>query len=274
MLSLANTVDANGEYLFAGNKSQTQPFVKDLTGNYVYQGDQGQRFVQVGNSRDVAAGDSGFDVFLNVKNGNGNLLATHNPANTGTGAIGSPQVNNPAQLTGGTYTISFTGEPLVATATDAAGATVAGPQTYEDGGGLVFDGISVDFVGQPLVGDTFSVGPNQQQNIFQSIDNLVSALRNPDNNVQNEVNRALENVDSGMDNISRVRSYVGARLSSIETVKYANEDLSSQLEQTLSSIENVDILEAASQLTLQTTSLQAAQASFVRVQNLSLFNFL
>jgi flagellar hook-associated protein 3 FlgL len=36
----------------------------------------------------------------------------------------------------------------------------------------------------------------------------------------------------------------------------------------------LDMVEAASRLSRQTTTLEAAQASFVRVQNLSIFNFL
>ena len=127
MLSLANTVDANGEYIFAGNKSQTQPFVRDVSGNVLFQGDQGQRELKVGDTRRIADGDSGFDVFFNLQNGANGLASAHDPSNTGTGAIGTPQVVDSALLTGQTYTIDFAGDPLTATVTNASGTVVAGP---------------------------------------------------------------------------------------------------------------------------------------------------
>ena len=46
LYDLMNAQDENGEHLFAGNQSQTQPFTKDSNGNYIYQGDNGQRFSQ------------------------------------------------------------------------------------------------------------------------------------------------------------------------------------------------------------------------------------
>lgn len=57
LLSLANTKDANGDYLFAGYATSTQPYT-NLFGNY--QGDEGQR---------------------NLKVGEGVLIATNDPAN-------------------------------------------------------------------------------------------------------------------------------------------------------------------------------------------------
>ena len=42
----------------------------------------------------------------------------------------------------------------------------------------------------------------------------------------------------------------------------------------LSQIEDIDIAEAASRLSLQAITLEAAQQSFIRIQGLNLFNFL
>ncbi len=72
IIGLANTVDANGEYLFAGFNVDTAPFT--VTENppasglfdYAYTGDLGQRSVQIGATRQVAVGDPGQDVFMNI----------------------------------------------------------------------------------------------------------------------------------------------------------------------------------------------------------------
>lgn len=66
MLAVANSKDSNGEFVFAGFQSQTQPFVDGGSGTYTYNGDQGQRNLQVSPTRQVALGDSGQDVFMNI----------------------------------------------------------------------------------------------------------------------------------------------------------------------------------------------------------------
>lgn len=74
MLAIANTRDANGDYLFAGYRSNTPAFEKtDLAGTpgTEYKGDQGSRTMQVSSSRfmpvsfggEVAFGSEGDGVF-------------------------------------------------------------------------------------------------------------------------------------------------------------------------------------------------------------------
>jgi flagellar hook-associated protein 3 FlgL len=65
LVGLANTKNANGEYLFSGFKSTTQPFSKDTVnvGAYVYAGDTNSRLIQIDSSRQVADGDPGTNVF-------------------------------------------------------------------------------------------------------------------------------------------------------------------------------------------------------------------
>jgi len=58
LLALANTQDGNGEYLFGGFSTQTQPFTLSA-GGATYNGDQGQRQVQIAAGQTVADSDSG-----------------------------------------------------------------------------------------------------------------------------------------------------------------------------------------------------------------------
>ena len=58
LLQLANQKDGNGRFLFAGNLDATTP-VGLTNGVFVYNGDQGHREIQIGESRTVADGDSG-----------------------------------------------------------------------------------------------------------------------------------------------------------------------------------------------------------------------
>jgi flagellar hook-associated protein 3 FlgL len=64
LVGMANTRNANGEYLFSGFKSTTQPFSKNTAGGgYTYAGDGYQRTIQIGETRQIADGDPGINVF-------------------------------------------------------------------------------------------------------------------------------------------------------------------------------------------------------------------
>jgi flagellar hook-associated protein 3 FlgL len=76
ILSQANSQDGNGEYLFSGFKGRVQPFVGGPP--FAYNGDMGQRELQISATRRLADRDNGFDVFMNVPTGAGsqNLFDT------------------------------------------------------------------------------------------------------------------------------------------------------------------------------------------------------
>ncbi|WP_051452897.1 flagellar hook-associated protein FlgL [Dechloromonas agitata] len=68
LISLANTQDGNGRYVFAGFQSTTKPFSGSPV---VYAGDDGQQKLQVTASQYVTTNLSGNDVFMNVVDANG-----------------------------------------------------------------------------------------------------------------------------------------------------------------------------------------------------------
>lgn len=64
MVGLSNTRSANGEYIFSGFKSNIPAYRWDSAANqYIYQGDDSQRRLQIGPTRQLADGNSGFNVF-------------------------------------------------------------------------------------------------------------------------------------------------------------------------------------------------------------------
>ena len=87
-------------------KSAT-PFTIAAGGSVVYNGDQGQRTLQISDSRFVAINDSGADVFQRIPEGNGTFVLGVNAANTGTGTLGTSSVVNPAAWVADTYTVTF-----------------------------------------------------------------------------------------------------------------------------------------------------------------------
>ena len=71
-----------------------------------------------------------------------------------------------------------------------------------------------------------------------------------------------------------LQAQIGSRLNSIDDVRNAHADRELTSRTVLSQLEDLDFAEALSNLTQQSFILEAAQQSFVRVSNLTLFNFL
>jgi flagellar hook-associated protein 3 FlgL len=63
LLGLANSRDATGNYMFSGFQTATPPFSESAAGVVQYDGDQGQRLMQVDSTRQMAASSPGQTVF-------------------------------------------------------------------------------------------------------------------------------------------------------------------------------------------------------------------
>jgi flagellar hook-associated protein 3 FlgL len=68
LLNLANSRNARGEYLFSGFLGKTESFVRNPDNTYSYQGDEGQRSLQVASSTTVKINDNGQRLFEDVIN--------------------------------------------------------------------------------------------------------------------------------------------------------------------------------------------------------------
>ncbi|MDT8405742.1 MAG: flagellar hook-associated protein FlgL [Methylococcales bacterium] len=89
-----------------------------------------------------------------------------------------------------------------------------------------------------------------------------------------QTNAALTDLDNALSRILEVRTSVGARLRSLDNQENFNADFILDTQVSLSATRDVDLTEAITRLNAQNVALQAAQQTFTRVQNLSLFNFL
>ncbi len=274
LVELGNAKDANGEYLFSGYQGRTQPFTQDANGVYSYNGDEGQRFLQVGPTRQVAIGDAGKEVFGNIKT----IQAISNPVNSGSGAITAGAVVQPDDYQPHNFTITFTSPNLYKITNSSTSQTIRSNQAYEADEKINFNGIEVTIDGLPQTGDSFIVAPAANENVFNSVSDVISTLQSAPNGgpglkqFHEDVNNAINNIDQAMDAISNTHTKIGGRLNAIESQEGVNDAFAFQMEKSISELKDLDFVDAISKFNLQLTALQAAQSAYLKIQNLSLFN--
>ncbi|HAW19271.1 MAG TPA: flagellar hook-associated protein 3, partial [Flavobacteriales bacterium] len=90
----------------------------------------------------------------------------------------------------------------------------------------------------------------------------------------NDLSQSLSTLDQALEHLQSRRTIVGNRLQALDTRTNENADERLTLQTDISELEDIDFAEAVSRLNLQSTALQAAQQAYIKIQGLSLFNFL
>jgi flagellar hook-associated protein 3 FlgL len=283
LIGLANATDGSGNYLFSGYQTSSAPYAVTASG-VQYQGDQGQRLLQVDISRQIGVSDTGNNVFGNVRTGNGTFLAAAAGNNTGSGIISPGSVVNAAALPliGINYRLDFKVAAGVTTfdVVDLTGTSPTVTLPYVSGQAISFGGMQFDITGSPADGDQFTIQPSTSQSIFKTLDDLITALGKSASGAAGSASLAASlstanlGIDKALDNVLISRASVGSRLKEIDALDSVGEDRGLQYKQTLSTLQDLDYAKAITELTQQQTTLEAAQKSFVKTSGLSLFNFI
>ena len=296
LFGLMNTRNARGEYLFAGFQGKTQPFVRQGDGSYSYEGDEGQRKLQVASSLDLAISDSGKKIFQNVTNaGRLDLSPAVGPyAGGSTLSVSAPLVQDEVAFSGSppfppagieivfnaspdekSYNVyALPRVPLDAPLPDGGGTLDGNP---DKAGSLVFRGVTLQFNGVPVGGESIQVTTDparQKQGVLDTIVKLRTSLESQvtGSQVNDAVAVALTNLDHGMTTVDGVRGEIGARLNIIESTQTDNEDVTLVNKSVQADLRELDYAEALSRLSFQSIVLEASQQSYVKIAGLSLFN--
>ena len=118
------------------------------------------------------------------------------------------------------------------------------------------------------------------QSVFKTISNLIDILETPvvtpadKTALANGLRVAQTDLANALDNVLSVRASVGIRMKELDTLNDSGDDLSIQYKQQLAELQDVDYAKAISSLTQQQSYLEATQMAFIKVQGLSLFDFL
>ncbi|MDX2218639.1 MAG: flagellar hook-associated protein FlgL [Burkholderiales bacterium] len=282
LLAIANSSDGQGGYLFSGFNVDTQPFDRTPAG-ITYNGDQGQRLLEVAAGRQIAVTANGAQVFDRVRDGNGVFATRAGAVNTGTAVVSAGSVTDASLITRHDYQINFS---VVAGVTTydvldlTAGTTLSTGNAYAAGDAIAFDGLSFKVDGAPANGDSLSVRPSQNSSVFDMVDALARALETPvitsadKAELQNSLGQAMTHLDRAIDTALDVRTGVGAALRELDGLGDMASADALQADARLGELRDLDLAEAISRLSLQSTALEAAQQAYLRTTGLTLFNFL
>lgn len=308
LAGVANTQNANGEYIFSGDLATVPAFARNATtGEYVYQGGPQQRALQIGPTRQVADGDLGFNVFENIdsssaaadENGKRSVFNTLKALSDGLNATLNP---TSGEITGDRFlrygldysaaTVQFdlVANPGPVTAPiDLSGQQFAGLEDVvtEINAQLTAGGFNTDIQARSngnriefasvATGATSSIKINNTSGTFLNDAGFTNGQVKTGvgaQTYQNQLGDVLADLEAALGSFSNASSSVGARLNALDNQETQNEKYVIDTKTTLSETQDLDYAEAISRYQLQTTALEAAQQTFVKIKELSLFKYL
>ena len=186
VLSLANTQDTNGNYLFSGSRVGSPAFGKDSKGQVVYQGDESRMKVAVGDNRRMNLNMPGSDAFVKV--------------------------------------------------------------IRDDGKGT-----------------KSGVG------FFQAIVDLANAVKNSDHT---NIQRGIAEMDNIQQGVSDATAQIGTDMNVVDMQNSVLDEITLRLKTTKSDAEDLDYTSAITKMNKDQLALEAAQSSFAKISQLSLFKYM
>ncbi len=292
LVSLVNARGPDGDYLFSGFAGDVKPFEVDGE-RVLFHGDEGQRRLQVDSGQYVTVTDSGRDVFMDIESRSPVFSTRPHPDNDPLAAatIAAGEVTDRealAEFYPDDVIIEF--RPLAESPTGDSNFTVRRVSdnrivegfenvSYRPGVAVEIAGMSIRINGQPQEGDRFFVETTNKQDMLSTVRSITSGLTRLDPAVepeafQNLLDDGLTGLDNATNRLLSVQADIGARLNTIDSARSLHDSLNLEAQALLSDIQDLDFAEAASRLSFQSFLLEAAQQSFVRISNLSLFNAL
>ncbi|ATC85725.1 flagellar hook-associated protein FlgL [Pseudoalteromonas arctica] len=304
LANLMNTRSEDGKFIFSGYQDSTQPYQFDsAVGEYSYKGDQGQHQITIAEGVSIKASDNGFDTFektdarLNVLDNKAEIPTT-TPTNNIT--KGTVYVDGQAEFDK-FHQAQYNADPTTPVSPTAntfsvvttAGATTNDPDTYEilqDGVSLTppqtgeftddtieFAGMKIQFEGNAPGQLDFRLEKPYKENVLNTLQSLITGLNDgtlEGDDFQEVLADGLVQLQNASEQVVFTQASLGGRMNALERVSDSNLALDIQNKSNRSNLVEVDMAEAISELTKQETALQASQATFGRLTNLSLFDYL
>jgi flagellar hook-associated protein 3 FlgL len=140
--------------------------------------------------------------------------------------------------------------------------------------------MQVSVSGAPANGDSFTVAPSGNQDVFTTIKSAIAALNTSlaspaaQAAYSTQLGAAISNVDQALSNAIVARSQMGANLQELSSLGTSTSAQNVSYQTQLSNLTSVDYAAAVSQYMAAQTAYQAAQTTYAKFAQSSLFNSL
>ena len=276
LVSVANTQDESGNYMFAGYETDKQPFAFDAAGNVVYSGDSGIRQAIVASGVTLGTNIPGDHAFMNASAGLGDFGANYSAGQVGDFRVLSAAISDPATYVNDSYSFTMNGANLEIR--DSGANLVTTIPNFDATNPINFNGIEVKLDGQMAAGDSFSITPQAEVSIFDTINQAITLLEDPNkvNTPQGkaELAQMLNNLDSGVNQLSIARGEAGNSLKQIESYSSTHVEEKLVNSSALSLLEDLDYASAITELEKQQLALNAVSSVFSKVGSTTLFDYI
>lgn len=290
LLDLMNSRNAEGGFIFSGYQDKKQTYsLNSATGIYEFQGDDGQKALQISPTISLPGNDSGKFVFENV---DARFKTTPAVVSAGGATSANITVADQGQFDA-YYRQNYDGQTA---ANNEFSVVLTAPATYEvqrNGAALVppvtgaftpdapiqFNGLAITVAGATAVPGQvdFSLQAPEKKNMLTTIGEFVTALENPsisDSEFTEIIGDTVNQITAAASNIDSSLSAIGGRVNVLDSVFGANEDLTINNKSYRADISEVDVAAALTEVTKQEIALQAISNTFVKVSGVSLFDYL
>lgn len=289
VFSLANSKNANGDFIFSGTAAHLQAYVKDdQTGQYSYRGNEEDNDIQIATNVYVSGGDNGKRVFesaparliANTSNLTGNIVVVQ------TEIIDQGEYDNfhrshydHGNSANNTFKLNVTA-PLIPGNSDTFEILDSTNNVLQSGNftsekGIRFNGVNITAQGAAPGSLDLSLAPPNNVNILNTLESLKMALT--DSSLSNaDFRERMADAQVGIENakysVMSTMSTIGGRSNTITRVTESNESFKVINQEAMAILTEADLAAAMTDLTKEQNILEMSYKSFNKINNLSLFN--
>jgi flagellar hook-associated protein 3 FlgL len=290
LLDLMNTRNAEGGYIFSGFQDNKQSYVLNpVTGEYQFQGDDGQKALQISPTIVLPGNDSGKRVFDDV-----NARYKTTPAVISSGGATDAAISmvdqsrfdsfykqNYDSLTpaNNNFNVVLTAPSNYEIQRDGAALVPPVTGAFSPGQAINFQGLAITIEGATAVPGQvdFSLQPPQKKNILTTLGEFIAALENPTIDIagfNDAISDSLTQISASSTKIDSFLSTIGGRVNVLDSVFGNNEDLTINNKSYRADLSEVDYAAAITEITKQEIALEAISATFTKVSGVSLFDYI
>ncbi|MEE2025831.1 MULTISPECIES: flagellar hook-associated protein FlgL [Alkalimonas] len=289
LLDLMNTQNSEGGYIFAGYQDKNMPYVfNPVTESFEFQGDDGQKSLQLSATIALPGNDSGKFVFDDI---NGRYKTSEAVISAGGATSAAVTVSNQSRFdrfyrenydslnpANNDYNVVLTAPDLYEIQRNGASLVPPVTGTFQSGQSITFQGLAIDINGPAVPGQVdFSLEAPRKVNILDTLSEFIQILEDPNINqamLDEGIQDALVQITNATDRVDNVMANIGGRVNVLDSVFETNEDLKINNKSYRADLSEVDYAKALTEITKQEIALQAISATFTKVSAVSLFDFI